>query len=126
MTLNKFSKSNRLGRLQEELARNLFRQACEGVKYMHSLDICHRDLKVTNMLVDPKRLEVKIIDFGFAVPADRPLKMYCGTRSYMPPEILDKRTYIGKPCDVWSMGVVLYKLLVGDYPFGGKRLVDGS
>lgn len=120
MTLNRYSKSNRLGRLQEDEGRSIFKQAIEGVKYTHDKDICHRDLKVTNMLIDIDKYEVKIIDFGFAVPTDRSLKMYCGTRSYMPPEIINKATYQGKPCDVWSMGVVLFKLLTGDYPFGGE------
>ena len=63
---------------------------------------------------------MKIIDFGFAAPASKPLKMYCGTRSYMPPEIIDKMTYFGKQCDIWSLGVVLFKLVTGEYPFGGK------
>lgn len=122
MTLNRYSKSNRLGRLQEDEARVLFKQALDGIKYIHDKEICHRDLKVTNMLIDVDKYEVKIIDFGFAVPTDRNLKMYCGTRSYMPPEIINKQVYRGKPCDIWSMGVVLYKLLVGDYPFGGNLL----
>ena len=124
MTLNKYSKSNRLGRLQEDEGRLLFKQAVEGVKYIHDSGFCHRDLKVTNMLISPSKMRVKIIDFGFAVPASRPLKMYCGTRSYMPPEIIQKKTYEGKPCDVWSLGVVLYKLLVGDYPFGGNHPIN--
>ena len=90
------------------------------MKYMHERNYCHRDLKVTNMLINNK-CEVKIIDFGFACKAEKKLSMYCGTRSYMPPELINKFFYRGKPMDIWSLGVVLYKLVVGDYPFGGKQ-----
>lgn len=86
---------------------------------MHNRGFCHRDLKVTNMLINSEGV-VKIIDFGFACEAKGKLNMYCGTRSYMPPELVNKFQYYGKPMDIWACGVVLYKLLVGDYPFGGK------
>jgi len=52
------------------------------------------------MLISMTTGMVKIIDFGFAAPASKPMKMYCGTRSYMPPEIINKRSYMGKPCDI--------------------------
>jgi len=87
---------------------------------MHDAGFCHRDLKVTNMLISISTGIVKVIDFGFASTALEPLRMYCGTRSYMPPEIINKRNYMGKPCDIWSLGVVLFKLVTGTYPFGGE------
>ena len=96
-----------------------------GVREIHNKGYCHRDLKVTNMLID-QNSQVKIIDFGFACKADKMLNMYCGTRSYMPPELVNKFQYYGKPMDMWSLGVVLFKLLVGDYPFGGKPIIDVS
>lgn len=74
---------------------------------------------MTNILINSKG-EVKIIDFGFAIEADQKLRMYCGTPSYMPPEMVNKRAYYGMPLDVWSLAVVLYKLLTGSYPFGRK------
>ena len=52
------------------------------------------------MLISMTTGKVKIIDFGFAAPAGKALKMYCGTRSYMPPEIINKKSYMGKPCDI--------------------------
>jgi serine/threonine protein kinase len=74
------------------------------------------------MLISITTGVVKIIDFGFAAPALHPLKMYCGTRSYMSPEIINKQTYMGKNSDIWSLGVVLYKLVTGEYAFGGIEI----
>ena len=87
---------------------------------MHDRGMCHRDLKMTNILINNKGI-VKIIDFGFATESQNKLRMYCGTPSYMPPEMVNKITYYGMPLDVWSLGVVLYKLLTGEYPFGAEK-----
>lgn len=106
--------------MDEEEGREIFSQIINGVRQIHELGYCHRDLKVTNMLINSDGV-VKIIDFGFACEAKGKLNMYCGTRSYMPPELVNKFQYYGKPMDMWALGVVLYKLLVGDYPFGGKK-----
>ncbi len=48
------------------------------------------------------------------------LSVYCGTPSYMAPEIVNKVEYYGKPADIWSLGVILYILLHGSFPFRGK------
>lgn len=47
--------------------------------------------------------------------------MACGTPSYMPPEILKKKEYEGPAADMWSLGVVLYAMLHGCYPFKGQK-----
>lgn len=52
--------------LSEEVSRHLFKQICEGVRYIHNQRICHRDLKLENILIDDRNT-VKIIDFGFSV-----------------------------------------------------------
>lgn len=64
-TLTQMSKSRNRYRFGEEEARNLFRQIVNGVKYIHEKGFCHRDLKMTNILVD-KTGKIKIVDFGFA------------------------------------------------------------
>jgi serine/threonine protein kinase/Flp pilus assembly protein TadD len=112
----------------------LFMQVCDGVQHAHQKAIIHRDLKPTNVLVatqDGRRLP-KIIDFGVAkATAQRltertvytELGVMIGTPEYMSPEQaemtgedVDTRT------DVYSLGVILYELLVGALPFDSKEL----
>ena len=67
------------------------------MRYLHDQsNVCHRDLKLENILID-ERNQVKIIDFGFSVntPYDSKLKVFCGTPSYMAPEIVAKKEYNG-------------------------------
>ena len=62
---------------------------------------------------------MKIIDFGFGVKSKKNIsqKFFCGTPSYMPPEIVLKKNYIAQYADVWSLGVLLYTMLCGAFPF---------
>ena len=65
---------------------------------------------------------MKIIDFGFGIrtPEDTLLKVFCGTSSYMAPEIVKKSEYDGFKTDIWALGVVLYVMLTGRFPFKAK------
>ena len=92
---------------------------------MHDLDIIHRDVKLENVLLD-KYLNTKLIDFGFSVSTkdSQNLKIFCGTPSYMAPEIVRRIEYEGKPVDCWSLGVVLYALVCGCFPFSAKSYPD--
>ena len=119
MTLSKYCRRHQFKRLNDFEAKRVFKQVVDGVRYIHSMGYCHRDLKMTNILIDHLEV-VKIIDFGFSSEGYKKQKMYCGTPSYMAPEIIDRRVYIGVYVDMWALGVVLYKLLTGEYPFGGK------
>ena len=60
---------------------------------------------------------MKIIDFGFAISSKEKLRVFCGTPSYMAPEIAAKKEYNGSATDVWSAGVVMYAILTGFLPF---------
>ena len=56
-----------------------------------------------------------MIDFGFSVmiKSDTKLNIFCGTPSYMAPEIISRKDYYGKPVDVWALGILLYVMISG-------------
>ncbi|KAG0498643.1 hypothetical protein HPP92_003334 [Vanilla planifolia] len=108
------------GRFSEDEARFFFQQLISGVSYCHSMEICHRDLKLENTLLDGNPTpQLKICDFGYSKSAllhSQP-KSTVGTPAYIAPEVLSRNEYDGKVADVWSCGVTLYVMLVGSYPF---------
>jgi serine/threonine-protein kinase SRK2 len=101
-------------------ARYFFQQLISGVSYCHSMQVCHRDLKLENTLLDGSDApRLKICDFGYSkssVLHSQP-KSTVGTPAYIAPEVLLKKEYDGKIADVWSCGVTLYVMVVGAYPF---------
>ncbi|KAE8722360.1 Serine/threonine-protein kinase SAPK2 [Hibiscus syriacus] len=109
------------GRFSEDEARFFFQQLISGVSYCHAMQICHRDLKLENTLLDGNTTpRLKICDFGYSKASSvfhsQP-KSTVGTPAYIAPEVLSKKEYDGKIADVWSCGVTLYVMLVGSYPF---------
>jgi MAP/microtubule affinity-regulating kinase len=121
-------------RLEEEEAKCIFRQILLGIEYCHSLNVTHRDLKLENLLLDDQH-NIRIIDFGFATcfPNHRKVKMFCGTPRYMAPEIVSRAECCGPPVDVWALGVLLYTMLAGAFPFRAandaelfKAILSGS
>lgn len=98
----------------------MFKQIVEGINYCHKINIVHRDIKLENILLDEFK-NAKIIDFGFAIctPDTSKLKIFCGTPQYMSPEIVSKIDYIGQKADIWSLGILLYCMLCGKFPFKG-------
>jgi serine/threonine protein kinase len=114
-------------RLSEHESRHIFFQLMQAVEYLHSLHVTHRDIKLENVLFDSTdNKDIKLIDFGFSTissPGER-LKVFCGTPSYMAPEIVKRSEYEGRPVDMWSMGILLYALLCGCFPFRAKSYPD--
>ncbi|MCO5552363.1 hypothetical protein L7F22_053312 [Adiantum nelumboides] len=115
-----FERICKAGRFSEDEARFFFQQLISGVSYCHKMQICHRDLKLENTLLDSSPApRLKICDFGYSkssVLHSQP-KSTVGTPAYIAPEVLSKKEYDGKIADVWSCGVTLYVMLVGAYPF---------
>jgi serine/threonine protein kinase len=112
-------------RMDEAEAKSVFRQIMLALDYCHSQGIAHRDIKLENILIDSTN-SVKLIDFGFStcLAKDRKAKIFCGTPSYMAPEIVKGQESFGPPSDIWAAGVVLYMLLVGQFPFRGINTRD--
>ncbi|CAB3243883.1 unnamed protein product [Arctia plantaginis] len=113
--------------LQEDEAKRLFRQIATAVYYCHIHKICHRDLKLENVLLDDTG-SAKIADFGLSnvFKETSLLSTFCGSPLYASPEIVKGTPYIGPEVDCWSLGVLLYTLVYGAMPFDGsnfKRLV---
>lgn len=106
-------------------------QLLEAVSFIHSKGFIHRDLKPDNMIFCPRTGVVKIIDFEFCCRLWRhefgPLKFNhkhkCGTFEYLAPEV-HKGSYGGPKSDVWSLGVSIFILVTGSFPFSQKDLND--
>eukprot|EP00826_Nyctotherus_ovalis_P023616 TRINITY_DN1815_c0_g2_i19.p2 TRINITY_DN1815_c0_g2~~TRINITY_DN1815_c0_g2_i19.p2 ORF type:complete len:171 (-),score=38.47 TRINITY_DN1815_c0_g2_i19:17-529(-) len=105
------SKANK--RLTDKEGMRIFKQVLSGVEYCHKLNVTHRDIKMENILLDTN-LNAKLIDFGFSICSapTQQLKIFCGTPSYMAPEVVSRKEYLGPPSDMWSMGVLLYLSLI--------------
>ena len=92
-----------------------------ALNYLHSKCIAHRDIKLENVMLDSKG-NVKLIDFGFStqIPNTQKIKLFCGTPSYMAPEIVRKIEFCGPPADIYAAGVLLFAFFCGCFPFRGS------
>ena len=111
-------------------ARQIMRQACLAVRYAHRSGVCHRDLRLENIMLQQGPVCcVKLIDWASAGPVGRPLSRRIEPSPYCPPEALGNVEYEGRLIDVWALGVVLHVLLVGKFPFEGgasELQLDGT
>ena len=112
-------------KLNESSAKIIFKQVTEGLKYIHSNKIVHRDIKLDNILIDLNNT-VKICDFGVSRKLSTGDIMHenCGTPAYIAPEIFQNKGYEGYACDIWSAGVTLYYMLAGVQPFKAKNFTE--
>ena len=106
---------------KESIFKKIFYQIFSAMDYIHKKNIAHRDIKLENILLK-SNYEIKIIDFGFGMlnPEKKLQKFFCGTPNYMPPEIAEKKPYVGQLADMWSLGILVYKIFCADFPFKGK------
>ena len=108
------------GKIDEGEAKLIFHQIFKAVHYLHCLSISHRDIKLENILYT-KAGVIKLIDFGFAVQSKDKLRTFCGTPTYMAPELVKKSNYFGPDVDRWALGVLIYRTLTGIYPFKAQK-----
>lgn len=111
--------------LTEAEVRYLVKQICLACLFLHEKRIVHRDLKLGNLFIN-EQMELKVGDFGLATRIsdgnERKLTL-CGTPNYIAPEILLKKGH-GFEADVWSLGCIVYTLVVGKPPFESSDLKE--
>ena len=111
--------------LTEPEIRYMVKQIAQACDYLHSLKIIHRDLKLGNLFLNDN-MEIKVGDFGLATKVqtsgERKLTL-CGTPNYIAPEVLLKKGH-SYEVDIWSLGCIVYTLIVGKPPFETNDLKD--
>ena len=109
--------------LQEKYSKLIFAKILKGIQACHNAGICHRDLKMQNILLD-QNFNPKICDFGFATINTGNLTESLGTINYAAPEILSHKPYDGFKADIFSLGVVLLTLVTCKIGFGKATKSD--
>jgi polo-like kinase 1 len=106
-------------RLHELEVQCYVSQMVAALKYLHAHRVIHRDMKLGNLFLSDK-MEIKIGDFGLATRLEfdgERKRTICGTPNYIAPEILEGKQGHSYEVDVWSLGVIIYTLLIGKPPF---------
>merc|ERR1712193_434218 len=112
-----FTHLRRAGKFTDEQSKFYSAQIGAAFAHIHSKNVIHRDLKPENILLMPNGY-AKLTDFGFAKivePGCRPYTL-CGTPEYIAPEVLLNKGH-GKPVDWWTLGILIYEMIVGQPPF---------
>ena len=119
--------------MDESEAKFVFYQLLLAVAYLHRNNICHRDLKAENLLLETSKPFARLLlsDFGMSKFLHHSLERMqtkCGTFTYIAPEVIESASGYSKQVDCWSLGVLLYTMLAGALPFGSDhdyaRLMD--
>ena len=130
----------------QEIIQHFMKQIVDGLKYIHSKNIIHRDIKLDNILLNFDNIEdknnlnllsakIKIIDFGLATILSKNgmAKTYAGTPLNMDPNILKKYDKAGgyeklqgynQKADIWSLGTICFEMLTGEVLFKGENIKD--
>eukprot|EP01117_Protostelium_nocturnum_P001137 TRINITY_DN1145_c0_g1_i1.p1 TRINITY_DN1145_c0_g1~~TRINITY_DN1145_c0_g1_i1.p1 ORF type:complete len:298 (+),score=25.83 TRINITY_DN1145_c0_g1_i1:173-1066(+) len=110
------------GVFDEHIARKLFAQLLEAVDFCHkTMLICHHDIKLENCVIT-RDFRLKLIDYGFSIdldpnlPRKKQIRIYDSSPAYSPLEILLRKPH-SETVDIYSMGICLYHILVGKFPF---------
>ena len=109
------------GTKDEKVLADIAYQVLKGLQYLHGQHQMHRDIKPGNILLNCKGV-VKVADFGISKAMDNTFgcaKSFVGTMCYMAPERIAARNY-GFPADIWSMGLTLLTVALGEFPLPEK------
>jgi serine/threonine-protein kinase 40 len=107
-------------RLAEREALEIFSSALATVDALHQKNIVHRDLKLGNMVLNTRTREVTLTNFVLSKHLVRDgdeLMDQRGSLAYVSPDVLSGQPYCGKASDMWAMGVLLYTMIYGQFPF---------
>lgn len=112
-----FTHLRRARKFSDEQSKFYGAQTAAAFEHIHSKNIVHRDLKPENILLTPDGYS-KLTDFGFAKVIEPGARTYtlCGTPEYIAPEVLLNKGH-GKPVDWWTLGILIYEMIVGQPPF---------
>jgi len=102
-------------RFENDAARFYAAQVTAIFDYLHAKNIIYRDLKPENILISKDGF-LKLTDFGFAKAIEYRTYTLCGTPEYIAPEVLLNKGH-GKPVDWWTLGILIYEMIVGYPPF---------
>ena len=117
------------GKFPEWLARYYFQQILSALHYLHQeCGVCHRDIKLENILMDAK-MNIKLSDFGFCTlladeNGNTNLEDQKGTPGYMAPEMFKVKGYQGTNVDLFALSVCLFMMVTGCQPFNQAKARD--
>ena len=117
-----FTQLRSVGRFDEHTACLYAAMVTSAFAYLHARKVAHRDLKPENLLFE-KDGYLKLVDFGFAKFIKDRTWTLCGTPEYLPPEIISNRGH-NVVADWWTLGILLYEMLVGTTPFAADEQIE--
>lgn len=121
ISLHKFIKNNKLNSIN---IKKIIYQIIEAVYQLHKNNIVHNDLKLENILICPKTLNIKIIDFGLSqIGKAHVFDTIFGSIPYLAPEIVSSR-YYSVYSDIWALGILFFSLVEGRFPFYSNSKED--
>ena len=109
----------RRGKIDEKICAYILRKTLEGLHYLHSRGIVHRDIKSDNILINMQG-DIKIADFGYATQLNKQKRgtvSQVGTVCWMAPELIQLKKKYNHKVDIWSLGIFAYEIAEGEPPY---------
>jgi len=116
------------GKIEGEQLLEILRQILEGITYLHSMDVIHRDIKPDNIMIKINKagVQIKLIDMGLSDKLNKTMsvrKLAMGTPFYSAPELIDGEINYSYKIDIWAFGIIAIQLITGHVPNEGGQLI---